>query len=66
MGLASQILRSTVKRSWNRMIGKLGERFVSGLADTSADAPDAFYEPKRDLYREMVHEREVSGAPKDR
>jgi hypothetical protein len=35
---------------------RVGGKFVAGFADTSSDAPDAHYEPKRNLYAQMQAE----------
>ena len=40
---------------------KLGGQLVSTMADTSSDAPNAFHEPKRDLYSKL-REEEKNGA----
>ena len=54
MGLARQLARTAARRYYTKLMDRLGSKLVVGLADTSADAPDAFYTPKRDLYRTMV------------
>lgn len=50
--------RSLGQRVWTRLMDKVGGRVVSGIADTSSDAPNAFHRPKRDLYRQMEEEKE--------
>jgi len=53
MSATSRILRSALRRIATRFMDRVGSRFVSGIADTSSDAPDAAFTPKRDLYRQM-------------
>ena len=40
------------------------QHFVAGIADTSSDAPDAHYKPKRNLYAQM-QEQEAAARSKD-
>ncbi len=61
MGLARQLVRTAARRYYTKIMDRLGSKLVVGLADTSADAPDAFYTPKRDLYRTMVDTKEQKG-----
>jgi hypothetical protein len=44
------------RRALTRLMDRVGGKLVTGLADTSSDAPDARYKPKRDLYSKMVAE----------
>ena len=53
MSLASKVIKNAARRGWTRVVSRFGARFVSGMADTSADAPDAHFEPKRNLYERM-------------
>lgn len=53
MSTASRILRRAAKRTATKLMDKFGQRLVSGMADTSSDAPNAAYAPKRDLYSKM-------------
>ena len=42
---------------------RVGSKLVSRIADTSADAPSSFHEPKRNVYEQMVNEeREAKEA----
>jgi hypothetical protein len=41
---------------------KVGSRVVAMTTDTSSDAPDAFYEPKRSLYEGMVAKEKAEEA----
>jgi hypothetical protein len=51
-GIAGKMAR----RALTRLMDRVGGKLVTGLADTSSDAPDARYKPKRDLYSKMVAE----------
>ena len=56
MGLAQKIVKSTLKRIYTRLMDRVGGKVVSNIADTSSDAPNAFYVPKRDLYAKLSEE----------
>jgi hypothetical protein len=43
---------------------RVGSKLVSGIADTSSDAPDARYKPKRDLYSKIAAEEAAEEAAK--
>ena len=47
------MVKTAVRGAWTRFMDKVGSRFVAGIADTSSDAPDAHYKPKRNLYAQM-------------
>ncbi|MDG1481648.1 MAG: hypothetical protein P8R54_18785 [Myxococcota bacterium] len=53
MSLASRSVKKLTQRVWTRLMDRVGGRLVSGMADTSADAPNSFHKPKRDVYRKM-------------
>ncbi len=53
MSLASRAVKKMTQRVWTRLMVRVGGRLVSGMADTSADAPSSFHKPKRDVYRKM-------------
>jgi hypothetical protein len=53
MSAATRIFRRTARRTVTKLMDKVGKRLVSGMADTSSDAPNAAYAPKRDLYSKM-------------
>ncbi len=55
-GLAAKLARKAMTRLMDRVGGKL----VSGLADTSSDAPDSRFKPKRDLYSKMTENEDES------
>jgi len=55
-GLAAKLARKAMTRLMDRVGGKL----VSGLADTSSDAPDSRFKPKRDLYSKMTESQDDS------
>ncbi len=59
MALASRAFKKITQRAWTRVMDRIGGRLVSRMADTSADAPNAYYKPKRDLYARM--QAEASG-----
>ena len=61
--LAKKLLKGAVKGVYTRLMDKVGGQLVAGMTDTSSDAPEAYYVPKRDVYREMV-ERETADRPK--
>ena len=51
------------KKALTRLMDRVGGKLVSGMADTSADAPDSRFKPKRDLYAKMVaDEQEATGS----
>ena len=58
MSIARKLLRGTVKGLYTRLMDKVGSRVVAVATDTSSDAPDAFYAPKRNLYAQMVSEEQ--------
>lgn len=58
MSALSRILRRSVKKGLNRVMDKVGGRMVSGMADTSSDAPSAAFAPKRNLYAQLQAEEE--------
>jgi len=53
-GIAAKFARKAV----TRLMDKVGGRLVSGMADTSSDAPASRFKPKRDLYAKMAAEKE--------
>lgn len=63
MGVASKLVRGISRRAMDKLMDRVGGRLVSGMADTSSDAPSAFHEPKRDLYRHMKEGRVPAEAP---
>ena len=62
MAKRNKLLGKVAKKAVTRLMDKVGSKVVSGIADTSADAPSAHFEPKRDLYRKM---RAGEGAETD-
>jgi hypothetical protein len=62
MGLARDLLRGVRQR----LLDRWGERIVRNLADTSADAPSNFAQPKRDLYEQLKEEGKLDEAKRDR
>jgi hypothetical protein len=55
MGLARDMMKKVRSR-----VQKYGEKVVSVMADTSADAPNRFSAPKRDLYEKLESEGKLS------
>ncbi|MED5372900.1 MAG: hypothetical protein VX899_17910 [Myxococcota bacterium] len=62
MGIATRLFKSAARGVYTRVMDKVGGRVVAGFADTSADAPDAYFTPKRDRYAEMVAEEQAARA----
>ncbi len=60
MGIAKNLLKTAAKRVTTRLMDRVGGRVVAMATDTSSDAPDAFYAPKRSLYQDMVAEEPSS------
>lgn len=63
--LAKNLARAAARRIYHRLMDRVGGKLVAGMADTSADAPNAFYEPKRDVYREIVEEERRAGVVRE-
>jgi len=60
MSFASRAVKKMTQRVWTKLMDRVGGRLVSGMADTSADAPSAFHKPKRDIYRKMKAGEDIS------
>lgn len=58
MGIASKMLKKSTRKAQTWFMDRVGSKLVSGMADTSADAPSAFTQPKRDLYSKMKSQAE--------
>lgn len=52
--LAGRMAKGMAKKAVTRLMDRVGGKVVSGMADTSSDAPDSRFKPKRDLYSQMV------------
>ena len=64
MAKSGGIFGRVAKKAVTRLMDKVGGKLVSGMADTSADAPSARFEPKRDLYSQMQEDESGSdGEP---
>jgi hypothetical protein len=48
------------KKALTRLMDRVGGKLVTGLADTSSDAPDSRFKPKRDLYSKIAAEEAAS------
>jgi hypothetical protein len=53
---AGRMVRGVAKKAVTRLMDRVGGKLVQGIADTSSDAPDSRFKPKRDLYSTMVAE----------
>jgi hypothetical protein len=53
MGIGRKLVKGMARKMGNTMLDKVGRRLVHTLGDTSSDAPDAAFEPKRNLYEQM-------------
>lgn len=53
MGIGRKLFKGMARKMGNTMLDKVGRRLVHTLGDTSSDAPDAVFEPKRNLYEQM-------------
>ncbi len=54
--IVGRMLKTAARRVWTQIMDRVGGKFVAGFADTSSDAPDARYQPKRNLYAQMQAE----------
>lgn len=64
MGLARTLLTRFTRRAWVRVMARAG-RFVGRWVDTSADAPEASYAPKRNLYEKLNADADGGGHDHD-
>lgn len=55
--LAKRLFRRASKKASERFMSRIGGGLVSGMADTSADAPSGGFQPKRNRYAEMQAEK---------
>ena len=60
------IARSLVRGIRDKILKNYGEKIVSNLADTSADSPNNFKAPKRDLYDKLKREGALGDDKQDR
>ena len=51
------IVKTLGTKVWTKFMDKVGSRLVSGMADTSSDAPNASHKPKRNVYAQMEEEK---------
>ena len=59
MGIGRRLLKKIARGAMTRVLDRVGGKVVSGMADTSSDAPSSVFEPKRRLYEEL--QKEESG-----
>ena len=52
--IAGRMAKGVAKKAITRLMDRVGGKLVSGMADTSSDAPDSRFKPKRDLYAKIV------------
>lgn len=62
MGILSKTLKKATNKVRTSLMDRVGSQLVSRIADTSADAPNAFHKPKRDLYNKMKEEEQQARA----
>jgi hypothetical protein len=60
--IASKMVKTAARRTWTRFMDRVGSKVVAGMADTSSDAPDAHYKPKRNLYAQMQKQEAAAKA----
>ena len=53
MGILRKTIQAIIKRYATKFMDRVGSKVVSRMADTSADAPNAFHKPKRNAYAQM-------------
>ena len=56
MGVTRNLLKNAVKSVTTKLMDQVGGKLVANITDTSSDAPDAYYTPKRNKFAEMVAE----------
>ena len=64
--IAGRMAKGVAKKAITRLMDRVGGKLVSGMADTSSDAPDSRFKPKRDLYAKIVaDEKDAKGSEAD-
>ena len=58
--IAGRMAKGVAKKAMTRLMDRVGGKLVSGMADTSSDAPDSRFKPKRDLYAKIVADEKES------
>lgn len=53
MGIGRKLVKGIGRKLGTTMMDKVGRKLVHTLGDTSSDAPDAAFKPKRNLYEQM-------------
>jgi len=56
MGVTRNLLKGAFKSVTTKLMDQVGGKLVANITDTSSDAPDAYYTPKRNKFAEMVAE----------
>ena len=54
MSFVLKITKKILKQTITRFMDRIGSKIVSGMADTSSDAPNSFHEPKRQVYKDYI------------
>ena len=54
MSVTRNLLRGALKSVTTKLMDQVGSKVVANITDTSSDAPDAYYTPKRNKFAEMV------------
>ena len=62
MGVTRNLLKNAVKSVSTKLMDRVGSKVVANVTDTSSDAPDAYYTPRRDRYAAMVAEENAEKA----
>jgi hypothetical protein len=58
--LFGRLIRRATKKASEKLMSTVGGGLVSGMADTSSDAPSGGYQPKRNRYAEMQAEAKAA------
>jgi hypothetical protein len=56
MSILISLTKKILKKSFTRFMDRVGSKVVSGMADTSSDAPNSFHKPKRQVYKDYVQD----------
>lgn len=62
MGITRRLLKAAVQSAYTKTMDKVGSKVVAGMTDTSSDAPNAYYTPKRNVYEKLVEEEANNAA----
>ncbi len=62
MSVTRNLLRGALKSVTTKLMDQVGSKVVANITDTSSDAPDAYYTPKRNKFAAMVAEEAAEEA----